>query len=118
MWSASFPRSISRVGGPSELVNVPARLVVKHPEALSFDEAASVWMQYVTAWGALVEQAKLGAGDTVIVTAASSSVGLAAFQVARMVGATVIATTRPAQSASVAMPFISGICNRDPENCF
>ena len=73
---------------------MPARLVVKHPAALSFEEAAAVWMQYVTAWGALVEQAKLGEGDFVIVTAASSSVGLAAFQIARMVGATVIATTR------------------------
>ncbi|WP_235047677.1 zinc-dependent alcohol dehydrogenase family protein [Limimaricola cinnabarinus] len=73
---------------------MPARLVVKHPAALSFEEAAAVWMQYVTAWGALVEQAKLGEGDFVIVTAASSSVGLAAFQIARMVGTTVIATTR------------------------
>ncbi|WP_235209852.1 zinc-dependent alcohol dehydrogenase family protein [Sphingobium sp. Ant17] len=73
---------------------MPARLVVKHPAALSFEEAAAVWMQYVTAWGALVEQAKLGKGDFVIVTAASSSVGLAAFQIARVVGATVIATTR------------------------
>ena len=50
-------------------------------------------MQYVTAWGALVEQARLTQGDFVIVTAASSSVGIAAFQVARAVGATVIATT-------------------------
>lgn len=73
---------------------MPARLVVKHPAALSFEEAAAVWMQYVTAWGALVEQAKLAEGDFVIITAASSSVGLAAFQIARMVGATVIATTR------------------------
>ena len=51
-------------------------------------------MQYVTAWGALVEQARLTQGDFVIVTAASSSVGIAAIQVARAVGATVIATTR------------------------
>lgn len=85
---------IARPGAYGELANAPARLVVKHPETLSFDEAASVWMQYVTAWGALIEQAKLGAGDFVIVTAASSSVGLAAFQIARKVGATVIATTR------------------------
>jgi NADPH:quinone reductase-like Zn-dependent oxidoreductase len=47
-----------------------------------------------TAWGALIEQAKLTAGDFVIVTAASSSVGIAAFQIAKTVGATVIATTR------------------------
>ncbi|MDM0078146.1 zinc-dependent alcohol dehydrogenase family protein [Variovorax sp. J2P1-59] len=85
---------IARGGTYGELVNVPARLVVKHPVTLSFDAAAAVWMQYVTAWGALVEQAKLSAGDTVIVTAASSSVGLAAFQVARMMGATIVATTR------------------------
>lgn len=44
--------------------------------------------------GALIEQAKLRQGDFVIVTAASSSVGLAAFQMARMVGATSIAITR------------------------
>jgi NADPH:quinone reductase-like Zn-dependent oxidoreductase len=48
----------------------------------------------LTAWGALVEQARLTQGDFVIVTAASSSVGIAAIQVARAVGATVIATTR------------------------
>jgi NADPH:quinone reductase-like Zn-dependent oxidoreductase len=85
---------IARWGTYGELANVPARLVVKHPETLSFDEAASVWMQYVTAWGALIEQAKLTKGDFVIVTAASSSVGLAAFQIARKAGATIIATTR------------------------
>ena len=85
---------IARWGTYGEIANVPARLVVKHPISLSFAEASAVWMQYVTAWGALIEQAKLTAGDFVIVTAASSSVGLAAFQIARMVGATVIATTR------------------------
>ena len=88
------PLDIARWGTYGELANVPARLVVKHPQSLSFEQAAAVWMQYVTAWGALVEQARLGPSDFVIVTAASSSVGLAAFQVARKVGATVIATTR------------------------
>ena len=61
---------------------------------ISFEAAAASWMKYLTAWGALIEQAKLTAGDFVIVTAASSSVGIAAFQVAKAVGATVIATTR------------------------
>ena len=77
-----------------EVINIPARHVVKHPAGLSFEQAAASWMQYVTAWGALIEQAKLTAGDFVIVSAASSSVGIAAFQIARSVGATVIATTR------------------------
>ncbi|WP_159351231.1 zinc-dependent alcohol dehydrogenase family protein [Roseomonas harenae] len=88
------PDDIARWGTYGEVANVPARSLVKHPQNLSFEEAAASWMQYVTAWGALVEQAKLKSGDFVIVTAASSSVGLAAFQIARMVGATVIATTR------------------------
>ncbi|MGE7157375.1 zinc-dependent alcohol dehydrogenase family protein [Methylorubrum rhodesianum] len=77
-----------------EVINIPARHVVKHPAGLSFEQAAASWMQYVTAWGALIEQAKLTTGDFVIVSAASSSVGIAAFQIARCVGATAIATTR------------------------
>ncbi|HEX8046899.1 zinc-dependent alcohol dehydrogenase family protein [Rhizobium sp.] len=85
---------MARWGTYGEVINVPARHVVKHPANLSFEQAAASWMQYVTAWGALIEQAKLSAGEFVIVSAASSSVGIAAFQIARSVGATVIATTR------------------------
>lgn len=82
-----------------EVINIPARNVVKHPADLSFEKAAAAWMQYVTAWGALIDQAKLTADDFVIVSAASSSVGVAAFQIARSVGATVIATTRTGAKA-------------------
>lgn len=77
-----------------ELINIPVRYVVRHPAHLSFEKAAAAWMKYVTAWGALIDQAKLTADDFVIVSAASSSVGIASFQIARTVGATVIATTR------------------------
>jgi NADPH:quinone reductase-like Zn-dependent oxidoreductase len=51
-------------------------------------------MQYVTAYGALIDIAKLRAQDFVVITAASSSVGLAAIQIANMIGATPIAVTR------------------------
>ncbi|MDL5598968.1 zinc-dependent alcohol dehydrogenase family protein [Bacillus subtilis] len=88
------PLDIAKWGTYGELANVPAELTVKHPSNLSFEQAAASWMQYVTAWGALVEQARLTKNDFVLVTAASSSVGLAAFQIARMVGATSIAVTR------------------------
>jgi NADPH:quinone reductase-like Zn-dependent oxidoreductase len=88
------PTDIARWGTYGELANVPARNLVKHPENISFEVAAASWMQYVTSWGALIEQAKLSTGDFVIVTAASSSVGIAAFQIAKAVGATIIATTR------------------------
>jgi NADPH:quinone reductase-like Zn-dependent oxidoreductase len=88
------PLDIARWGTYGELANVPAHLVVKSPENLSVVQAAASWMQYVTAWGALIEQAKLQQGDFLLVTAASSSVGLAALQMARTVGATAVAITR------------------------
>jgi NADPH2:quinone reductase len=76
---------------------VPADALVSVPASLSAAQAAAVWMQYCTAWGAIVELGKVGQReerDFVIVTAASSSVGVAAIQIARAEGATVIATTR------------------------
>jgi NADPH2:quinone reductase len=88
------PLSITRWGSYGETAIVPASAVVKHPASLSWVEAAAIWMQYVTAYGALIELGKLKRGDTVLITAASSSVGLAAIQVARSVGAIAIAATR------------------------
>ena len=77
-----------------ELANAPASLVAHHPKSLSWVEAAAIWMQYMTAYGALVDIAGLKAGDAVVIPAASSSVGLAAIQIANKVGATPIALTR------------------------
>ncbi|MEU0804937.1 zinc-dependent alcohol dehydrogenase family protein [Streptomyces sp. NPDC005970] len=77
-----------------EAILAPAGAVVAHPERLSFEEAASVWMQFVTAYGGLVDLAGVRAGDTVLISAASSSVGLAAIQVAHKAGARAIALTR------------------------
>ena len=88
------PMSITRWGAYGETGNFPAAHAVKNLPSLGFSEAAAMWMQYVTAWGALVEIARLRAGEAVIITASSSSVGLAAIQVARSVGAISIATTR------------------------
>ena len=73
---------------------VPANAVAKNPASLSWTEAAAIWMQYATAYGALVEIAHLKAGDVLLIPAASSSVGIAAIQIARMIGATPVALTR------------------------
>ncbi|WP_018267068.1 zinc-dependent alcohol dehydrogenase family protein [Methylosinus sp. LW4] len=86
--------SMTEYGVYGDAAIVPAHAVVKHPKSLSWSEAAAIWMQYVTAYGALVEIGGVSAGDRVIVTAASSSVGLAAIQIARAAGATPIAVTR------------------------
>jgi len=57
-----------------EVILVPDYAVVRQPKSLSFTEAASVWMMFVTAYGALIEDAKVAKGDFVLIPAASSSV--------------------------------------------
>ena len=86
--------SQNQYGVYGELVNVPASATVKHPASLSWVEAASVWMQYMTAYGALVEFAHTQPGEFVLIPAASSSVGVAAIEIANMIGAIPIALTR------------------------
>lgn len=74
---------------------VPISSLVAAPPGLTAIEAAAVWMQYFTAW-ALVEAGRIGPGDHVLIPAASSSVGLAAIQIANWTGAVPIALTRSA----------------------
>src|SRR5260370_4060891 len=76
-----------------EVILVPDYAVVRQPRALSFIEPASVWMMFVTAYG-LIDDAKVTKGDFVLILAATSSVGLAAIQIANYTGATTIALTR------------------------
>jgi NADPH:quinone reductase-like Zn-dependent oxidoreductase len=86
--------SMNQYGMYGEVVLAPIHAVVKHPQELSAVEAASIWMMFVTAYGALIEDAQITAKDTVVVPGASSSVGLAAIQIANSVGAKSIALTR------------------------
>ncbi|WP_130345107.1 zinc-dependent alcohol dehydrogenase family protein [Herbihabitans rhizosphaerae] len=80
----------------AERAIVPAAHVLHRPDDIDAITGAAVWMPYVTAYGALIEIGDMRAGDTVVLTAASSSVGLAAIQIANRVGAVPIATTRTA----------------------
>jgi len=93
------PISMARWPAYAELASFPAELVVKHPSELGFQEAAAVWMQYLTAFGALIDIAKLARGEFAVITAASSSVGLAAIQIANRVGAIPVAVTRTSAKA-------------------
>ncbi|WP_454813097.1 zinc-dependent alcohol dehydrogenase family protein [Labrys neptuniae] len=88
------PQSMVRWPAYGELASFPAELVVKHPPSLGWADAAALWMPYLTAYGALVDIAGIRAGDFVAITAASSSVGLAAIQIANRVGAKPVAITR------------------------
>jgi NADPH:quinone reductase-like Zn-dependent oxidoreductase len=73
---------------------VPAHAVMRYPDNLSSEEAATTGVQYMTGYFALFEHGKLKASDHILITAASSSTGVAAINLAKAVGATVIATTR------------------------
>jgi NADPH:quinone reductase-like Zn-dependent oxidoreductase len=86
--------SMKQYGVYGESAIVPAFAVAKYPEKLSAQEGTAIWMQYMTAYGALVEYGQIKAGDFVLITAASSSVGNAAIQITRASGGIAIATTR------------------------
>lgn len=86
--------SVGLYGVYGESAVVPAYAVAPYPASLSPVEGAAIWMQYMTAFGALIEFGRLSRGGVLLATAASSSVGLAAIQVAKSVGATAIAATR------------------------
>ena len=86
--------SMGRYAVLGEEAIVPANVLGEYPPKLSYIEAAAIWMQYMTAYGALVHFGHLSDGDFVVIPAASSSVGLAAIQMTRAEGATAIAVTR------------------------
>ncbi|MDH5776553.1 MAG: zinc-dependent alcohol dehydrogenase family protein, partial [Nitrospirota bacterium] len=90
----SFPMGQYGVYGESAVV--PSYAAAKYPATLSASEGAAIWMQYMTAFGALIEYGKLQQHDTVLITAGSSSVGIAAIQIVKAVGGIAIATTRGA----------------------
>src|SRR5262249_40068678 len=86
--------SLNAYGLYGEVANAPVHALTHHPASLSWAAAAAVWMQYLTAYGALIDLGQLTKGDTVLIPAASSSVGLAAIQIANRVGAVPVALTR------------------------
>lgn len=88
--------SMSQYGVYGESAIVPAYAAAHYPDKLSAIEAAAIWMQYMTAFGALIEYGGLKKNDSVLITAASSSVGLAAIQIVKAAGGVAIATTRGA----------------------
>jgi NADPH2:quinone reductase len=84
----------TRLGGFAELVAVDAGAVRRKPDCLSFAQAACVGAAYLTAYVALVRLARVEAGEWVLVHGASGGVGWATVDLARALGARVIATGR------------------------
>ena len=97
--------SMSSHGVYGEAAIVPAHAVVRYPHNLTPIEGASIWTQYLTVWGALIHYCKVRAGQDVLITAASSSVGLAAIEVAKLLGARPIAVTRTSEKKKQLLKF-------------
>lgn len=81
-----------RAGGYADYIVVPERNLHAKPKNLSFEEAAAVPLVFLTAWHMLIKRARMLPGEWVLVMGASSGVGSAAIQIAKMLGALVIAT--------------------------
>ena len=105
------------VGGGSyaEFVVVHARTLARIPEGLSFTDAAALPEAFVTAYDAMVSQAHLASGDTVLISAVGSGVGTAGLQIAKALGARVIGTARTASKLEDAkkLGLDEGIVTRD-----
>jgi putative PIG3 family NAD(P)H quinone oxidoreductase len=84
-------------GGYAEFVVAHARTLSRVPEGMSFADAAAIPEAFLTAWDAIVAQARLSSGETVLVHAAGSGVGTAGVQIARAIGARPIGTLRTPQ---------------------
>ena len=91
-------------GAFAERIVTSAKNCFLIPDKMSFDEAAAIGIAYQTAYMALVERAKIQVGETVLVTAASGSVGIAAIQLAKAMKCTVIAGLETMSKA----PFVNG----------
>jgi NADPH2:quinone reductase len=90
------------VGGYAERALVPARSAWRLPEGMSFEEGAAFPIVYPTSWAGLVWRARLAKGETLLVHAAAGGVGIAAVQIARALGARVLATAGGPEKCEVA----------------
>ncbi len=81
-------------GAACELIHIDARNVFRKPAGLSWEEAAAFPLTFLTAWRMLTTRAQLRADETVLVIGAGAGVAVAAIQIAKHIGARVLATSR------------------------
>ena len=94
--------ALSMLGGYAEKVACPATHVLPLPDAIPFEEAAALVTAHATAHHALKQRANIQPGETLLVTGAAGGTGLAAVQIAKLMGATVIAACSSDDKLAVA----------------
>jgi NADPH2:quinone reductase len=92
-------------GAYAELLPVHARALARIPQRLTFEQAAAIPEAFITAYDALVSQARLGCGEWVLIHAVGSGVGTAAAQIVRALGGRSIGTARTADKLERARAF-------------
>jgi NADPH:quinone reductase-like Zn-dependent oxidoreductase len=90
-----------RFGGYAERAVARVDGVIQLPEAMSFEQAAAIPINYATAWEALVRAGNLQAGERVLIQAAAGGVGIAATQLAKQRGAEVWGTSSPSKHDAI-----------------
>ena len=109
--------AMAEEGGYAEFVALRADQCYRLPPRMSFAEAASLSLVYDTAWFALRERARLATGETVLVLGASGGVGQAAVQLARAMGARVLAgISRPERAAALRAAGVEAVIDLGREN--
>lgn len=87
--------AMTRFGGQSEMVAVKATQIFEKPEKLTFEQAAAIPVNYLTAYALLVVMGSLHAGESVLIHNAGGGVGLAAIDIAKKIGAVTFGTASP-----------------------
>ncbi len=94
VWGTGGDVGFTRDGTHAEFIVVPVASLRRKPTRLSFDQAASVGVNFMAAWCGLIEAADLQSSDTLVLIGASGGVGSAAAQIAARVGARIIGVER------------------------
>jgi synaptic vesicle membrane protein VAT-1 len=98
-WIGKPVFSLTHFGGYSEFVNVPQSQIFVKPENISFEQAAAIPVNYLTAFLLIVVMGGLGKNETILIHNAGGGVGLAALELAKNIGAKIIGTASPQKHA-------------------
>ena len=94
-WKGKSVAAMTRFGGQSDMVAVKAMQIFEKPETLTFEQAAAIPVNYLTAYALLVVMGSLHAGESVLIHNAGGGVGLAAIEIAKKIGAVTYGTASP-----------------------
>lgn len=100
-WIGRDVIAMTRFGGYADVVCVPLGQVFARPEGMSAEEGAALPVNYITAWQLVVVMGGLKKGETMLVHSAGGGVGVAATQIAKHIGATVIGTASSGKHAAL-----------------